>query len=394
MNKNHSILFSAAVLAGIFLVSPAGNIRRAEASDSAPDETYEAETFVESANFMAQELSDAAEADTSAGEDAILDEYLSDTDNAAILESAEQVPDTSGSSASASKKSSDSSSSDLDGLIEDPSGNKVDGNLKFEITDEWYKEEIAREEAEAAQSVYGRLYPPAPLLDGINSFRQGDMRWGLHPYGYANAAGTIPATISSSGCGILSLVNAVYYMTGNFIDPAQLADWSASHGFRQNGTGTVHALYRAYAESYGAGLGFEYAGTASSLSQISSFLSEGGTAIISTPHHLMAVADYDPSKGGYLLLDSAPSSYRGTYPTGYRYLSAQDFAESIPIYAIIMLKPIPADKTMPLMIPVNAMAEREEASESLFSYILDSYLHDQPAISSDHILPSDILPKS
>ena len=28
------------------------------------------------------------------------------------------------------------------------------------------------------------------------------------------------------------------------------------------------------------------------------------------------IIDYEPEKGGYLLLDSAPSQWRGTWPTG------------------------------------------------------------------------------
>ena len=200
------------------------------------------------------------------------------------------------------------------------------------------------------------------------------MRWGTHSYGYANAAGTIPATISSSGCGLLSLVNAVYYMTGSFLDPGKLADWATAHGYRQNGVGTVHSLYQAYADAYGSTYGFAFAGNASSLSQIRSFLHNGGTAIISTDHHLMCVVDYDEAKGGYLLLDSAPSPYRGTYPVGYRYLSDQDFAQSIPVYAIMMLRAVPAKKKeMPVpAFPLNAPAQKSGAEE-MFNYIARCY---------------------
>jgi len=264
------------------------------------------------------------------------------------------------------------------GLIEDPEGNASIDDIAFEITDDWAREEIEQEEA--ALVSYGRLYPPAPLLAGINSFRQGDMRWGLHSYGYANAAGTVPATISSSGCGLLALVNAVYYMTGRFIEPAQLADWCIANGYRMNGVGTVHAMYQAYAGAYGEKYGFTYAGTASSLSQINAFLQNEGTAIISTPHHLMAVVDYDPAKGGYLLLDSAPSYWRGTYPTGYCYHSLQDFQTDIPIYAIMLLRRTAEKKRMPeggpsedlLTIPCVSLE-----SNDFFDYIRECYLRDQ-----------------
>ena len=298
------------------------------------------------------------------------------------------------------KKASKGTVFDADGLIEDPSGNKIDENLVFEITDEAVREEIAREEAEVLSGpVYGRLYPPAPLLDGINSFRQGDMRWGTHPYGYANAAATIPATISSSGCGLLSLVNAVYYMTGNFIEPVKLADWAWAHGFRMNGAGTVHSLYQAYAHAYGSAYGFRFAGTASSLISIRQFLAGNGTAIISTDHHLMCVADYDSRKNRYLLLDSAPSPFRGTYPTGYRYLSDADFAGSIPVYAILLLEAVPGEgKELPLYAMKDPFEEERPDilsafadHPSLYSYITKCYLREMPALVCQDLLFPDLI---
>ena len=89
-------------------------------------------------------------------------------------------------------------------------------------------------------------------------FYQTDSRWGSHQYGYRDTAGTNPATISSGGCGLLSYVNAVYYLTGNFIDPIFLADWSVNNGHRENGVGTKHSLYPSFAKAYGSNYGFEY----------------------------------------------------------------------------------------------------------------------------------------
>ena len=339
------------------------------------DELLEVEPFDES--FAADTDESAALSEEAIESDPALSE--SETENSGDVQAAD---------ASSRDKAAKGTVFDADGLIEDPSGNKIDENLVFEITDEAVREEIAREEAEMQSGpVYGRLYPPAPFLDGINSFRQGDMRWGLHPYGYSNASGTVPATISSSGCGLLSLVNAVYYMTGNFIEPAGLADWAWAHGFRMNGTGTVHSLYQAYARAYGSAYGFRFAGTASSLSSIRDYLAGNGTAIISTDHHLMCVADYDSKKKTYLLLDSAPSPYRGTYPTGYRYLSDADFAGSIPVYAILLLETLPdGNKELPcyaLMDPsgkdLTEMPSAAMDHSSLFSYITACYLREMPA---------------
>ena len=151
----------------------------------------------------------------------------------------------------------------------------------------------------------------------ITVYSQTDSRWASHPYGYSNTAGTQRATISSGGCGILAYVNAVYYLNGKFIEPTYLADWSVSHGYRINGVGTSHGLYKAFADSEGSTYQISYAGTTSSYSTLANHLKTGGVAIGSAPGHLMAVVDYDSSNGKFLILDSYKSSNRYTYQTGY-----------------------------------------------------------------------------
>ncbi len=147
-------------------------------------------------------------------------------------------------------------------------------------------------------------------------FYQTDSRWGSYQYGYSNTAGTTPATISSAGCGLLSYVNAVYYLNGSFIEPTFLADYSVNNGYRVNGVGTSHSLYKAFANSYGADYGFAYVGQYSSYSSLANQLQNGNVAIFTVPNHLMACVDYDSSTGKYLILDSYPSSNRGT-SSGY-----------------------------------------------------------------------------
>ena len=366
-------VFPAAALV-VFLAGFSGG---SLAEGSSDEMVYEAETF-DGGELSGDEVLSSDEAGLS------LTPELAGTDSG----------NSGGSAASGGSGQQEDSSfwADADGLIEAAGVNAPIADLAFEITDSEYwaeKEREAEEEARARQNTYGKLYPPAPLLEGINAFRQGDLRWGLHRYGYADGSCTVPATISSSGCGLLSLVNAVYYMTGCFIEPEELADWCCEHGYRMNGVGTVHALYQAYADVYGETYGFAYAGSAASLSQIRSFLHEEGSAIISTDHHLMAVVDYDPEKGGYLLLDSAPSSTRGTYPTGYRYLSEQDFAESIPIYAIMMLKKTGSgDASRKLLESADKMLQGGTLADpaSYFDYVRQCSLRGQMLLSSGVIL--------
>lgn len=170
----------------------------------------------------------------------------------------------------------------------------------------------------------------------ITVFSQKDSRWADISYG--KGPGGKKATLSSAGCGILAYVNAVYYMTGKFIQPSELAAWSVNNGYRLNGTGTSHGLYKAYADSCGASFGFQYSGTANSIRAARSHLSNGGTAIISVPNHIMALASYN--NGKYLVLDSYKSSGRGTQETGYRWMPESQFKGKMAVSDIILLSRI------------------------------------------------------
>ncbi len=151
----------------------------------------------------------------------------------------------------------------------------------------------------------------------ITVYSQTDSRWGSHYYGYSNTACTQRATINSGGCGILSYVNAVYYLNGSFIEPTTLADWSVNNGYRVNGVGTAYGLYSAFANAYGEKYSIAYNGSSTSYTTLKNHLENGEVAIGSAPGHLMAIVDYDSSTGKFLILDSYRSSDRYTYPSGY-----------------------------------------------------------------------------
>lgn len=178
-----------------------------------------------------------------------------------------------------------------------------------------------------------------PVNDNVNSqnsitvFSQTDSRWANVSYG--KGPGGSRATLTQAGCGILSYVNAVYYMTGNFIQPSELAAWSVNNGYRINGVGTSLGLYEAYANAYGTVYGFKYSGSVNRISAARSHLQGGGTAIISVPDHLMALVTY--SDGKYLILDSYKSSNRGTYQTGYRWLTESAFTGRLAVSNVRLL---------------------------------------------------------
>ena len=125
----------------------------------------------------------------------------------------------------------------------------------------------------------------------VTVFSQKDKRWAGVSYG--KGPGGKKADLSSAGCGVLSYVNAVYYMTGNFIEPSKLAEWSVDNGYRINGSGTSSGLYKAFADECGEDYGFKYSGSRSSVRDARSHLQNGGTTVIHVPGHLMALAAYD-----------------------------------------------------------------------------------------------------
>lgn len=151
--------------------------------------------------------------------------------------------------------------------------------------------------------------------------------WWDHQYGYSNSKGTVPTNMSASACGILSYVNAVYYLNGCFIDPIDLADWSVKNGHRVNGSGTAASLYKSFANAQGGNYGIKFIGSISSGSKnywetLKDYLLDGNVAIIHTTTrssgggHIMAIVDYNSKDNTYLLLDSYPTTSRATKSTG------------------------------------------------------------------------------
>lgn len=169
----------------------------------------------------------------------------------------------------------------------------------------------------------------------ITVFSQKDKKWADVSYG--KGPGGKKATLSSAGCGILSYVNAVYYMTGNFIEPSELAKWSVDNGYRINGSGTSAGLYKAFADECGEDYGFKYSGSKSSVRGARSHLQNGGTAVINVPGHLMALVAYDKGSGKYLILDSYKSAGRGTKEKGYRWLKESEFKGKLKVSSVRLL---------------------------------------------------------
>ena len=86
-------------------------------------------------------------------------------------------------------------------------------------------------------------------------YQQSDPRWGSAVYGEWN--------LSASGCGILATVNAVNYVTGNFIQPQAIAQWAYenNHFNVTYGQGTMRwPFYENITAAFGNTYGFSISG--------------------------------------------------------------------------------------------------------------------------------------
>lgn len=138
------------------------------------------------------------------------------------------------------------------------------------------------------------------------TYRQVDDKWKDIPVG--------DLTIAESACGIATICNAVYYLTGQETDLVELSNWAHDAGLF-NAPG-VPGCYRSVFYHAGVAHGETYGFTATKFlygdiydSQLTTHLLAGGTAALHVPGHFMAVIDYDPEKELYLVIDPLPGDY-------------------------------------------------------------------------------------
>lgn len=128
-------------------------------------------------------------------------------------------------------------------------------------------------------------------------FTQYDAEWCGKAYGSEGCMGT-------AGCGILSTVNAVYALTGQYMSVMDLADYAVETGLRIVGSGTDEGIFKAAAQKYGSRYGFAYDGSAGSIKKLKEKLKQGDVATVHVIGHYVSIVAYDEGKNKFLLLDS------------------------------------------------------------------------------------------
>lgn len=133
--------------------------------------------------------------------------------------------------------------------------------------------------------------------------------------------------IVQSACGVATLCNAVYYLTGKEMDLVEVAFWANRAGlFNAGFEGSYRSIFyystRKYGEAYGYTASAFQGGDIRSRALVDHLLS-GGTAALHVPGHFMAAVGYDPASGKYLIIDPMPGD-TGRYDTRRKGLTHSD----------------------------------------------------------------------
>lgn len=144
------------------------------------------------------------------------------------------------------------------------------------------------------------------------------------PYSNITYAGK---KLSTSGCGPVSLVNAIYCLNGIYVPVEEVANWGYNNNYfnaDKNGGIAKREFFTTADEQFGGVGMFRYAGYGKDVQDpaFRSHLLNGDTAVLHVNYHFIAVIDYDPETNQYFILDSYPGS--GTsMPSKYRTTTAE-----------------------------------------------------------------------
>ena len=145
-------------------------------------------------------------------------------------------------------------------------------------------------------------------------------------YSLTNGSGRI----RESGCGIVSMVSAIYNLGNSKIQKANIGsvidevfDWAYSKGYWTGSAGTYWSMFPNADDKFGEKYGFKVSGQYGSSGSESTSLTalvehlknKNGTAVVHVYNHYMVVADYKVENGKEKLLVFDPLPGSGTYYT-------------------------------------------------------------------------------
>ncbi len=118
-------------------------------------------------------------------------------------------------------------------------------------------------------------------------------------------------TVGEAGCSLFSFLNIVFYRTGQFISPTELAQYALDEGYRTEGvTGVLVDFFPAAVTDYASDYGMTYDGYSKSAEEVLAHIREGGFSSSNIYGHWIAIADYDEENDLYLILDSCRDCVR------------------------------------------------------------------------------------
>lgn len=123
-------------------------------------------------------------------------------------------------------------------------GNDLAMIEEFQI-DYGYHQEIGIYEQDYRENI-GQSYEGVVFSDGVTEvvyYNQGDERWRNSSYGSDR--------IGSHGCGPSSMAIVVSSLSGETVDPPNMARWAAENGYWCPGNGSYHSLIPAAAAAWG-----------------------------------------------------------------------------------------------------------------------------------------------
>jgi hypothetical protein len=152
--------------------------------------------------------------------------------------------------------------------------------------------------------------------NNLRVYVQYDADWAKDHYGSGKKKTSTSNNFCTSACGIFAAMNAIYTLTGKYIDPHLLADFAVDEEYRILDNGTDSGIFYAAASHFGKDYGFKFDGEDGSIYTLRKKLNKGDVAIAHVPGHYVAIVDYNKRTGKYLLLDSHYLPKRETCPYG------------------------------------------------------------------------------